>query len=420
MSTLSSAKGSAMPDARMKVPRVARQNRPRRRASPSGRARRRRSADPRRRRPSRSSRARRRRRAACARPVRSPWMPCHRSLDQWRRCRRPTRRRTGPGRVCSKRNSTAAAPSGTASPAARTDRSRPPANPKAQALPTTMAPRIVVDPHRRPARLAGCPVSAPCCCCAGATPATRRAAAARPTCSASAPAGRLRRRRHAAHRPLPRCAAARGHRRRQHQPRRRAVLRLRPGGAGDGRGPARPRPAATGAPRRGDRHPERPAVPRPVGLRRARSVLVHHCHREQWPVAGRFMSRLGWFVESRLSPRLHRRNQYVTVSLPSARDLVDLGVDPEHIAVVRNGLDEAPADDAERPAVGDAAGGRAVTAGAAQADRGRAGRSGAAATSIPDLHLDVVGGGWWERAAGRPRRAARDHRRGDVPRPRRR
>src|SRR6201992_1145596 len=72
-------------------------------------------------------------------------------------------------------------------------------------------------------------------------------------------------------------------------------------------------------------------------------VLVHHCHREQWRVAGPVTSRIGWFVESTLSPRVHRRNQYVTVSLPSARDLVALGVDNERIAVVRNGLGEAPA-----------------------------------------------------------------------------
>ena len=71
-------------------------------------------------------------------------------------------------------------------------------------------------------------------------------------------------------------------------------------------------------------------------------VLVHHCHREQWPVAGRVLGRFGWFVESWLSPRLHRHNQYVTVSLPSARDLADLGVDSSRVAVVRNGLDEAP------------------------------------------------------------------------------
>ncbi len=45
------------------------------------------------------------------------------------------------------------------------------------------------------------------------------------------------------------------------------------------------------------------------------AVLVHHCHRELWPVAGPMKGRIGWFVESKLSPRLHRRNQYVTVSL---------------------------------------------------------------------------------------------------------
>ena len=28
------------------------------------------------------------------------------------------------------------------------------------------------------------------------------------------------------------------------------------------------------------------------------AVLVHHCHREQWPLAGRLLGRLGWFCES--------------------------------------------------------------------------------------------------------------------------
>ncbi|MFZ1161171.1 glycosyltransferase, partial [Mycobacterium sp.] len=79
------------------------------------------------------------------------------------------------------------------------------------------------------------------------------------------------------------------------------------------------------------------------------AVLVHHCHREQWPVAGWFFGRLGWFVESWLSPRLHRHNQYVTVSLPSARDLVGLDVDGERIALVRNGLDEAPVASVDGP-----------------------------------------------------------------------
>src|SRR6185437_11289324 len=79
------------------------------------------------------------------------------------------------------------------------------------------------------------------------------------------------------------------------------------------------------------------------------AVLVHHCHREQWPVAGPVMGRIGWFVESKLSPRVHRHNQYVTVSLPSSRDLTGLGVRPGQIAVVRNGLDEAPAQTLDVP-----------------------------------------------------------------------
>jgi glycosyltransferase involved in cell wall biosynthesis len=124
-------------------------------------------------------------------------------------------------------------------------------------------------------------------------------------------------------------------------------------------------------------------------------VLVHHCHREQWPVAGRVMSRIGWFVESRLSPRLHRRNQYVTVSLPSARDLALLGVQPDRVAVVRNGLDAAPEHTLTAPRsttprvvvlsrlvphkrIEDA-----LDAVARLRDR------------VPGVHLDVLGDGWW-------------------------
>ncbi|MBS4728186.1 glycosyltransferase family 4 protein [Mycobacterium sp. SM1] len=124
-------------------------------------------------------------------------------------------------------------------------------------------------------------------------------------------------------------------------------------------------------------------------------VLVHHCHREQWPVAGRITGRIGWFVESWLSPRLHRRNQYVTVSLPSARDLVDLGVDNERIAVVRNGLDEAPAQSLSDP--------RAPTPRVVVLSRLVPHKQIEHALDaiavlrprIPGLHLDVVGGGWW-------------------------
>jgi len=125
-------------------------------------------------------------------------------------------------------------------------------------------------------------------------------------------------------------------------------------------------------------------------------VLVHHCHRDQWPVAGRFLARFGWFVESWLSPRLHRDNQYVTVSLPSVRDLVDLGVDANRVAVVRNGLDEAPPHTltGERSATP-----RAVVLSRLVPHKQIEDALDAVAvlrTRIPELHLDVIGGGWWQ------------------------
>ena len=125
-------------------------------------------------------------------------------------------------------------------------------------------------------------------------------------------------------------------------------------------------------------------------------VLVHHCHRDQWPVAGPFLARFGWFVESWLSPRLHRDNQYVTVSLPSVRDLVDLGVDANRVAVVRNGLDEAPPVTltGERSATP-----RAVVLSRLVPHKQIEDALDAVAvlrTRIPELHLDVIGGGWWQ------------------------
>jgi glycosyltransferase involved in cell wall biosynthesis len=125
-------------------------------------------------------------------------------------------------------------------------------------------------------------------------------------------------------------------------------------------------------------------------------VLVHHCHRELWPVAGWLLSRVGWFVEATLSPWLHRRNQYVTVSLPSARDLADLGVDADRIAVVRNGLDEAPACTLDLPR---SATPRVVVLSRLVPHKQIEDALDAIARLrqvLPGLHLDVVGGGWWE------------------------
>jgi len=126
------------------------------------------------------------------------------------------------------------------------------------------------------------------------------------------------------------------------------------------------------------------------------AVLVHHCHREQWPVAGPLMGRIGWYIESKMSPRVHRRNQYVTVSLPSARDLTVLGVHPSRIAVVRNGLDEAPA---ATLTVSQSSTPRVVVLSRLVPHKQIEDALDAVAElrlRIPGLHLDILGGGWWE------------------------
>lgn len=127
-------------------------------------------------------------------------------------------------------------------------------------------------------------------------------------------------------------------------------------------------------------------------------VLVHHGHREQWPVAGRLVGRIGWWIESRLSPRVHRDDQYLTVSLPSAEELATLGVDRSRIAVVRNGAEPVPAQAPTGAAAVRSPEPRVVVLSrlvphkqiedaltAVARLRGR----------IPQLRLDVIGDGWW-------------------------
>lgn len=127
-------------------------------------------------------------------------------------------------------------------------------------------------------------------------------------------------------------------------------------------------------------------------------VLVHHCHREQWPVAGPLIGRLGWWLESRLSPRMHRHNQYLTVSQPSASDLITLGIEPGRIAVVRNGIDQV----AHHIGV-DALDARSETPRVVVLSRLVPHKQIEHALTtlavlrdhVPDVHLDVVGDGWW-------------------------
>ena len=59
--------------------------------------------------------------------------------------------------------------------------------------------------------------------------------------------------------------------------------------------------------------------------------LVHHVHREQWPVVfGPRTARFGWWLESRLrAPGLQRHELRRRQRLHDAQSCVDLGVDPE-------------------------------------------------------------------------------------------
>lgn len=126
------------------------------------------------------------------------------------------------------------------------------------------------------------------------------------------------------------------------------------------------------------------------------TLLVHHCHREQWPVAGPLMAKLGWWLESTVSPRVHRRNQYLTVSLPSADELVALGVARDQVAVVRNGADAIPAAapvDVRTPHPSLSVLSRLVP------HKQIEDALEVVATlrfRLPGLHLDIVGDGWWE------------------------
>lgn len=132
----------------------------------------------------------------------------------------------------------------------------------------------------------------------------------------------------------------------------------------------------------------------PLATRAPVVNLVHHVHREQWPVFfGPRTARAGWWVESRLAPAVYRRNRYVTVSDATRAELVSLGVAAERITIIHNGTD-AVAGDAPRSATP-----RVVVLGRLAPQK----RVELAVTSVaalvaelPGLHLDVVGSGWWE------------------------
>ena len=123
--------------------------------------------------------------------------------------------------------------------------------------------------------------------------------------------------------------------------------------------------------------------------------LVHHVHREQWPVVmPPVLARFGWWVESWVAPRVYRRCRYVTVSGATRAELVDLGIDADRISVIYNGtppVTEEPTPRDSRPHL-------VVLCRLVPHKRVEFAMRAVAALAPqwPELTLTVAGQGWWE------------------------
>jgi glycosyltransferase involved in cell wall biosynthesis len=129
--------------------------------------------------------------------------------------------------------------------------------------------------------------------------------------------------------------------------------------------------------------------------RRPVVALVHHVHREQWPIVfGRLVGAVGWWIESVVAPRLYRRSRYVTVSAATADELSGLGIARDRIAVVPNGLEPvpavrvAPSAEPRLVVLGRLVPHKRVEHALEVVARLRSRR--------PGLRLAVIGEGWWE------------------------
>lgn len=129
----------------------------------------------------------------------------------------------------------------------------------------------------------------------------------------------------------------------------------------------------------------------PLVRRRGLVGLVHHLHQRQWQIIYPGLAgRLGWWVESRLTPRLYRGVPHLTVSEASRRDLTGLGV--TDVTIARNGL-ATPG-----PRRGRSATPRLCVLARLVPHKQIEHAIAVAVTlqrEFPDLHLDVIGDGWW-------------------------
>jgi glycosyltransferase involved in cell wall biosynthesis len=134
----------------------------------------------------------------------------------------------------------------------------------------------------------------------------------------------------------------------------------------------------------------------PLWSRRPVIALVHHVHREQWPVVlTPRLAKIGWWIESWLAPRVYRKCRYVTVSAATRDELAVLGVDPQRVTIVHNGTPEmAPASPVARtPEASLVVVGRLVPHKRVEMALDAVARL---APQFPGLSLVVAGQGWWE------------------------
>ncbi len=128
--------------------------------------------------------------------------------------------------------------------------------------------------------------------------------------------------------------------------------------------------------------------------RRPVVVLVHHVHREQWPIVfGPARAAIGWWLESWLAPRVNRSCPYIAVSEVTRAELADLGVDPRRTTVVYNGTTPPlPTSAVRAPVPTVLVLGRVVPHKRVElVVRAVA----ALREQHPDLHCDVAGEGYW-------------------------
>ena len=119
-------------------------------------------------------------------------------------------------------------------------------------------------------------------------------------------------------------------------------------------------------------------------------LLTHHCHREVWPVAGRIIGRLGWFLESQVAPWVYRNSETVTVSAASRADLAELGVKGAHI--IENGVDPIPA---HIPIIERESLTHLVTLSRLVPYK-QIEHAIDTVAMLSDATLDIIGSGWWE------------------------